>query len=116
MMASPEAFMQCLPACAEKMQAWYQSGKHKVLALYLFCDLLEHLKEKSETLWEGFMPAVFACLLDKDPDARTAAAYAVNLAAPLPRFAAAAPEAYRTLAQIISAPSPKKRDSKAKMA
>eukprot|EP00435_Cladocopium_sp_Y103_P017676 s1906_g4.t1 len=47
---------------------------------------------------------------------QTAAAYAVNLAAPLPKFAEAAPEVFKALAKLLSAPKPKKRDEKAKIA
>jgi len=62
------------------------------------------------------MPAVFECLADKDGDVRTPAAYAISLAAPLPKFGEAAPEAFRRLAQIISGPAPKKKDESGKVA
>merc|ERR1719469_942695 len=62
------------------------------------------------------MPAVFQCLGDSDADVRIPAAYAISLAAPLPKFAEAAPEAFRRLAQLISGPAPKKRDDQGKVA
>jgi len=112
MKVAPDEFMQCLGPCAERITTWLAGGKNKTLALYLACDLLEHLKERSESVWPVFMPEVFRCLRETDPEARTAAAYAVNLAAPLPRFGEAVPEAFRLLAQIVGGPTPKKRDQK----
>merc|ERR1712008_108597 len=76
--------------------------QHKVVGLYLGCDLIQHLKEQSEPVWPALMPEVFRAIGDVDPDARTAASYAVNLAAPLPRFAEAAPESFKRLAQVIT--------------
>lgn len=62
------------------------------------------------------MPKLFDALGDKDADVRIAAGYAVNLAAAIPAFAEAAPEAFRRLAKVIGAKPPKKRDEKANMA
>jgi len=112
-------FVQCLPQCAEKIGAWLQTKQYKVLALYLACDLLLHLGEKSQSTWHVFMQQVFASLSiadEEDGDARTAAAYAVHMAAASPAFAEAAPEAFRRLAQIVGGPRPKKRDHKGKRA
>merc|ERR1719215_687563 len=90
--------------------------QHRTLALFLACDLIQHLKELSEPTWPVFMPAVFQCLGETDGDVRTPAAYAVSLAAPLPKFQEAAPEAFKRLAQIVSGPAPKKRDESGKVA
>eukprot|EP00434_Breviolum_minutum_P028635 symbB.v1.2.025339.t1/scaffold2431.1/size102990/3 len=54
--------------------------------------------------------------LGRSTNLQTAAAYAINLAAPLPKFAEAAPEVFKALAKLLSAPKPKKRDEKAKVA
>mmetsp|Transcript_36902 Transcript_36902/g.95239 ORF Transcript_36902/g.95239 Transcript_36902/m.95239 type:complete len:1129 (+) Transcript_36902:187-3573(+) len=116
MKVSPAEFMACLPKCGQCIGAWLQQKQNKVLALYLACDLIQHLKEQSESIWPVFMPEVFKGLGDEDADVRIASAYAVNLAAPLPRFAEAAPEAFRRLAQIINGAKPKKRDDKGKLA
>lgn len=116
MKVSPAEFMQCLPKCGECITAWIQQKKHKVLALYLACDLVQHLKEQSQSLWPIFMPEVFKGLSDEDADVRIAAAYAINLAAPLPIFAEAAPQAFKSLAQIVTTAKPKKRDEKGKLA
>jgi len=115
MEVAPAEFVQCLQPCGQKITTWLTSGQ-KVLALYLACDLLLHLKDQSVAAWPIFMPEVFRALGDADHDLRTAAAYAVNLAAPLQGFAEAAPQAFRSLAQIVGSPRPKKRDNKAKLA
>lgn len=119
MEVSAEHFQQCLPTCAEKMAAWLQTEQHRVLALYLACDILLHLKERAQSMWCVFMPQVFKSLSageKEDPDARTAAAYAVHMAAPFAAFDEAAPEAFRGLAKIVGGPKPKKRDHKGKRA
>ena len=73
-------------------------------------------KEQSESVWPAFMPAVFQALQDSDPDVRTPAAYAINLASPLAKFDEAAPSAFKLLGQIVGGPAPKKRDDKGKVA
>jgi len=115
MEVAPTEFMQCLQPCGQKIGTWIGSGQ-KVLALYLACDLMLHLKDQSVAAWPVFMPEVFRALGDADADLRTAAAYAVNLGAPLAGFAEAAPEAFRRLGAIVGAARPKKRDNKAKLA
>lgn len=116
MEVAPQEFLQCLPECGNRMKQWLSVKQHRTLALFLACDLLQHLKEQSEATWPVFMPAVFECLADKEGDVRTPAAYAISLAAPLPKFGEAAPEAFRRLAQILSGPAPKKRDESGKVA
>jgi len=116
MKAAPTEFLQCLPECGKRMSQWLPTKQNRVLALWLACDLIEHLKGQSESVWPVFMPGVFQALHDEDPDVRVAGAYAINLAAPLDSFSEAAPEAFRKLAQIVSSPPPKKRDEKAKVA
>eukprot|EP00933_Yihiella_yeosuensis_P044055 TRINITY_DN39103_c0_g1_i1.p1 TRINITY_DN39103_c0_g1~~TRINITY_DN39103_c0_g1_i1.p1 ORF type:complete len:1092 (+),score=346.27 TRINITY_DN39103_c0_g1_i1:348-3278(+) len=116
MEVAPSEFMQVLGPCAQRIQQWVTKQETKVLGLYLACDLLNHLKDQSESAWPVFMPCVFSSLQDKDPDARTASAYAVNLAAPLAKFAEAAPDAFKQIAQVLNASKPKKRDDKGKVA
>jgi len=116
MEVAPQDFMQCLDVCSSKMQQWLATKQNKTLALFLASDLIQHLKEHSESLWPVFMPAVFEALQDADPDVRTPAAYAINLAAPLAKFDEAAPQAFTSLGNIVSGPPPKKRDDKAKVA
>jgi len=116
MEVAPQDFMQCLPVCGQKIEQWLSTKQHKTLALFLACDLIQHLKENSESVWPTFMPAVFQALQDSDPDVRTPAAYAINLASPLAKFDEAAPSAFKFLGQIVGGPAPKKRDDKGKVA
>merc|ERR1712151_1344951 len=89
MKVARQEFMPCLQACGQRIQQWLQIKENKVLALYFACDLLEHLKEDSQSLWSIFMPSVMSSLTDEQADQRTAAAYAVNLAAMIPAFSQA---------------------------
>eukprot|EP00927_Polykrikos_kofoidii_P053848 TRINITY_DN48385_c0_g1_i1.p1 TRINITY_DN48385_c0_g1~~TRINITY_DN48385_c0_g1_i1.p1 ORF type:complete len:1117 (-),score=262.68 TRINITY_DN48385_c0_g1_i1:431-3781(-) len=116
MEVAPEEFLPCVGECAARIQQWIGTKENRVLALYLACDLINHLKDKSEQVWPVFMPQVFSSLADPEAhDAATAASYAINLAAPLPSFAQAAPQAFRALAGVVSGAKPKKRNSKARL-
>jgi len=116
MQVAPQEFLQCLPDCSNRMAQWLTAPQSKALALLLACDMIQHLKEHSEQAWPVFMDAVLLSLGDKDPELRIPAAFAISLAAPLPNFSKAAPEAFKRLAQIVSGPAPKKRDDNAKIA
>eukprot|EP00435_Cladocopium_sp_Y103_P024454 s1906_g6.t1 len=70
MKVSPAEFLPCLPQCAERIQHWVATKENKVLGLYLVCDLLDHLKEHSESAWPIFMPKIFESIFDADADAR----------------------------------------------
>eukprot|EP00427_Karlodinium_veneficum_P011921 CAMPEP_0169096962 /NCGR_PEP_ID=MMETSP1015-20121227/19272_1 /TAXON_ID=342587 /ORGANISM="Karlodinium micrum, Strain CCMP2283" /LENGTH=1123 /DNA_ID=CAMNT_0009157749 /DNA_START=60 /DNA_END=3431 /DNA_ORIENTATION=+ len=113
---NPAGFLQYKSDFAAQIQKWLTSKSNLVLALHFACDCLEHLKSESCQLWPLFMNHVFEGIGDKDPDVRTAAAYAVNLAASIPQFDEAAPEVFRRLAQVVGGPAPKKRDDSAKIA
>lgn len=116
MKVSPKEFLPAMQVCTERIKQWISVKQTKVLGLYLACDMIEHLKELSEPAWPVFMPALFEGVLDADPDVRTAAAYAINLAAPLPQFAQATPDAFRRIVQHLQGQKPKKRDDKGKVA
>lgn len=113
-----QEFLPCVPTCAEKIGTWISNKQTRVLSLYLACNLLTHLKEQSVSVWPVFMQEAFGMLADEDPDARVAAAYAINMAAPLESFAKLSQEAYRRLAQLISAGihKQKKRSDKTRLA
>lgn len=113
----PETFVSALPFCETKMKLWLSSKQNCTLALFLACDLLQHLKEASSPVWPTIFPAIFTALTNEDAEIRIPAAYAINLAAPIAAFAEAAPEAYTKLQAILSAPAPRKRrEEKAKVA
>lgn len=113
----PDQFVQLLPHCEGKMKEWLSQKQNGTLALFLACDLLQHLKSKSMPVWPTMMPAIFEALTNPDADLRIPAAYAVNLASPIAEFAEAAGQAVNKLQQILNAPAPKKRrEDKAKVA
>jgi len=117
MQVMPAAFAQMLPHCEAKMKEWLSVKQNSTLALFLACDLLQHLKEQSNPLWSFMFPAIFAALKNEDADLRIPAAYAINLAAPIPSFSEAAGEATKIISEILSAPAPRKRrEEKAKVA
>lgn len=116
MKANPDACVPVQQPLVDKMKAWLPQKDNKVLALYLACDLLEHMGERNVPLWPQFMEEVVKNLHDEDPDARQAAAYAVNLASKIPQFGAAAPTVFKMLAQWLAQKAPKKREEKAKAA
>jgi len=117
MKAAPQEFAsQVLTECGRRLEAWLKNKQTRALALFLGCDLINHLKEASQPLWPTLMPAVFQGLGDLDADIRIPCAYAIGLAAPLPSFAEAAPESFRKLAQLLTGPAPKKRDEQGKVA
>ena len=72
------------------MTAWLSTAQNRVLALWLACDMLKNLQDKSEAAWPIFMPAIFEALgQGQDEDLRIAACYAINLASGLERFSEA---------------------------
>merc|ERR1719329_1804286 len=116
MQVALQEFLPCLPQCGSRIEQWIGTTRDKVLALYLVCDLFAHLKAASEPIWPTVMPQVLAALSDKDPDARNAAAYAINMASKVPSFGDIAPKAFESLANVLNAQKPKKKDNKAKIA
>jgi hypothetical protein len=113
----PDLFVSLLGHCNEKMKLWLTNPVTSTLALFLACDLLQHLKANSKPMWGDIMPKIFASLTDPNADLRIPASYALNLAALIPDFAEAAGEAANRLASILGQPAPKKRkDEKAKVA
>jgi F0F1-type ATP synthase delta subunit len=111
---APAIFAEALPKCEEKIRLWMSEEKTKTIALFLVCDLLEKMKERSVPLWPTMIPAIFPCLTHAKAEIRIPACYAVNLAAPLNQFAEATPKALEELSKILGAPVPKGRKEKAK--
>lgn len=109
MKANPDCFTSELGSIGEKMKQWLNTKSDLILGLHLACDLLEHLQDKSCPVWPICMPVIFSALEHKDPDARTAASYAVNLAAIVPQFSEAAPTAFEKIAKVISSVKVKKQ-------
>eukprot|EP00929_Paragymnodinium_shiwhaense_P080785 TRINITY_DN4214_c0_g1_i1.p1 TRINITY_DN4214_c0_g1~~TRINITY_DN4214_c0_g1_i1.p1 ORF type:complete len:1120 (-),score=304.71 TRINITY_DN4214_c0_g1_i1:125-3484(-) len=116
MQIGAQDFTACLPEVATRIDAWLKTTEHKVLGLRVSCLIVQHLKEHSKPVWGTFMPATMQMLADENAEARCAAAYIVNLAAPIPEFSEAAPEAFRRIAAVISQSNPKKKEQMAQFA
>eukprot|EP00405_Crypthecodinium_cohnii_P024155 CAMPEP_0206488576 /NCGR_PEP_ID=MMETSP0324_2-20121206/42530_1 /ASSEMBLY_ACC=CAM_ASM_000836 /TAXON_ID=2866 /ORGANISM="Crypthecodinium cohnii, Strain Seligo" /LENGTH=1115 /DNA_ID=CAMNT_0053967697 /DNA_START=95 /DNA_END=3442 /DNA_ORIENTATION=- len=72
------------------------------LALFVICDILEHLKEKAVPAWPHFMEQLLQDVAHQSTALRQPACYAVSLAAQVKAFAQFAPSAATTLSQVIS--------------
>eukprot|EP00927_Polykrikos_kofoidii_P062400 TRINITY_DN57211_c0_g1_i1.p1 TRINITY_DN57211_c0_g1~~TRINITY_DN57211_c0_g1_i1.p1 ORF type:complete len:1155 (+),score=220.20 TRINITY_DN57211_c0_g1_i1:93-3557(+) len=113
MQVCPVEFQACFPDCASRVTTWLSVERDTVLGLNLACDLLRHLpEEQSATVWPAVLPVALRRLRDdqRRPDARAAAASVVQLASPLPGFAAVAPDSFRCLVNALAnVPSEKRR-------
>jgi hypothetical protein len=102
-----QAVMQTI---VQKLATYLQQKHQRCTGLYLSCNMLKNLKEAAQPGFPVFMPEIFKALTDKDPDIRIPACWAVNLAAEIPVFAEAAPQAFTCLAQLLGGKPPKKKD------
>lgn len=118
MKACPDAFAQqdMVGVLNGKFAAWLNEPVTRVLALHLACDLVEQLKDKSCPYWPAFMMKVFELIKDKDAEVRISANYVINLAAEVPQFSEASPEAYNLIFNQVEGKMPKKKDENAMIA
>jgi len=123
MEVGPDEFSQTVLApVSQKMAALLSMPDHRPLGLLLGCNMLEHLKHRSEPVWQVLFPEVFKAIDALSTStvpavlASTYATWAINLAAPLPNFGMAAPDAFRKVAMVVRDYKPKKRDEKGKVA
>lgn len=72
------------------------------LALYLMCDMLEHLGHRVTPHWSQFLPQLLADLHNTDVELRQAACYGVSLAAKDAAFAEVASQAAAKLAEVVT--------------
>lgn len=119
MLVAPDEFMPCLQPCAKRLGEWLSRPDDKVLGLYFACDIIENLRNHAGDLLYSLvypvcMEEIYKSLTDADAAVRTAAAYAVNCAAPMPNFAVLAPKAFHAILNIVMTAKPKKKDEKAK--
>merc|ERR1719160_856706 len=73
------------------------------LALFVICDFLEHLGEKSVPFWPKFIEPLLGCIVHEKHELRQPACYGASLAAKQPAFAQYAPEVAAKLREIIIA-------------
>lgn len=92
-----------------------QGGKteDRKLALFIVCDLLEHLGSRVTTQWGSFLPMALQDLANPDDELRQPACYAVIWAAKDPAFQSMASEVAAKLAEMIVSTRalPKKKSS-----
>jgi len=102
----PDIFVaEGLPLCLPLVQQLIQPSVPEVnrkLAVFLACDMLEHLETRVTGQWPQFMPQVLQDVLHRSPELRQPACYAVSLAAKNPAFAQFAAETAATLVKVIT--------------
>merc|ERR1712070_569390 len=61
MEVQPDAFAQdqIMQGLQAKFQQWLQDPNNRVIGLYLACEVVDKLKQRSVPLWPAFMPMVF---------------------------------------------------------
>lgn len=84
-----------------KMIAQGNNTEERKLALFVACDLLEHLGPRVTEHWPNFLPTALQDLANPDAELRQPACYAVIWAAKDPAFASMAPEVATKLAEMI---------------
>jgi hypothetical protein len=96
-----------------KMIAPGGNNEDRKLALFIICDLLEHLGSRVTAQWASFLPMTLQDLTNPDSELRQPACYAVIWAAKDPAFAPTALEVATKLAEGIVATRalPKKKSS-----
>jgi hypothetical protein len=84
-----------------------KNAKHKdeekKLAVYIICDIVEHLKERAVELWPKLVPTLIECVGDPDFKIAQASAYGLALAAVTPQFAPFAQQATARLQALLPA-------------
>jgi len=101
----PDIFVaQVLPnylQLVSKMIAQGGSTEDRKLALFVACDLLEHLGTRITAHWPSFLPIAMQDLANPDAELRQPACYCVIWAAKDPAFAPMAGEVANKLAELI---------------
>jgi len=89
-------------ALAQKfLQPNLTTDDHK-LALFIVCNLLEHLGSRITSEWPKFMPQMLETVMHEAPELRQPACYGISLAAKDPAFAAVAGDAAKKLAEVVT--------------
>jgi hypothetical protein len=87
-------------------------GEEKKLAVYVICDIVEHLKERAGELWPKLIPTLIECVGEQDAKIAQASAYGLALAAPAPLFAPFAAPATARLQALLPAMEKKGKKDK----
>lgn len=94
--------MQLVLPVVEKLIQPSVPVEDRKLAIFLVCDLLEHLQTRVTAQWPKFMPQVLRDILNASAEIRQPACYGTSLAARNPAFAEVAVETAASLAKVIT--------------
>jgi len=92
---------RCMPIVQQLVQPSMPESRRK-LAIFLACDMLEHLETRITAQWPQFLPQVIADIVSPSPEIRQPACYALALAAKNPAFAQFAVETSQTLMKVVT--------------
>mmetsp|Transcript_99141 Transcript_99141/g.280086 ORF Transcript_99141/g.280086 Transcript_99141/m.280086 type:complete len:1111 (+) Transcript_99141:101-3433(+) len=101
----PDAFAsELLQETLRLVQQLLQSATsdHGKLALYISCDLLEHLQQRVTSLWAQFLPQLLQGIVNPLAEIRQPSCYGASLAAKDPAFASMAAETAAKLAEVVT--------------
>merc|ERR1719353_1247532 len=113
MKTHPDLFMQFgLPRYAQALPTLMSQKEDVIPGIYISCDMLLYLGERSVAVWPSFMLKLLEGLQSKDEDLRQACAYGVANGAPHPSFAQYAPTAYGSVVAALQDPKAQKKKNK----
>jgi len=114
----PDMFVaELMPQVLQVLQGLLNQSTDKDdnrLAIFVACDILEHLKHRATSHWPQFLPQLLQGILSPVPELRQPACYGCSLAAKEAAFAQAAPATAENLAKVIKETRslPKKKSSR----
>jgi len=96
---------ECFAVCMQLVQQFIPPTvrwEDRRLAIFLACDMLEHLRESVVPHWQHFMPQLVQDVVHQSPAIRQPACYGVALAAREAAFVALAAEAAAALSELVT--------------
>jgi len=100
-----EFVAQNLEECLMFVQQFIQATNvldDRRLAMFIACDMLEHLGAQVTSRWQQFLPALLVDIKHADPSVRQLACYGASLAAKNPAFTPFAAETAQQLVDVIT--------------
>jgi len=116
MCQNPDAFVsECFFSCMQVVDKFIEASvrwEDRRMAVFLVCDMLEHLRDRIVQHWGKFMPQLLQDVIHQSAALRQPACYAVCWAAREAAFAPLAVSFAQNLAQVVT----QARNSKSKKA
>jgi len=100
-MMMAEGVPQLIPLVQKLIQPAVEMEDRKI-AVFIACDMLEHLGVRIVPHWEQFLSILLQDVMHKSPEIRQPACYGASLAAREPAFAALAPEVAQKLSEVVT--------------